>query len=142
MNAVDIKVLKAIQLTTAATASASCDTVGADQIAILATLGVSTTTTLTATLEISSYDSTAASTGTSLTTLMGTSQVAAFTLNGAPTTILANYNSQKHGRYLYAVLTNNGKAESALHVLGFKLSDAPANSATGVGVTTLVNAVA
>ena len=137
----DLKVLKAIQLTTAATASASCDTAGAGGLKLFAILGVSTTTTLTATLEISAYDSTAASTGTSLTTIIGTSEIAAFTLNASPRTILVDLNGKNLGRYLYARLTNNGKAESALLFLGTALEDG-AETATKAGVTTLVTAEA
>ena len=137
----DLKVLKAIQLTTAATASASCDTAGANQLQIYAILGVSTTTTLTATLEISAYDSTSASTGTSLTTIIGTSQIAAFTLSGSPTILNIDLSNNVHGRYLYALLTNSGKAESDLLVLGCQL-DAGADTATARGVTTLVTSPA
>jgi len=133
----DLKVLKAIQLTTAATASASCDTAGANQLQLFAVLGVSTTTTLTATLEISAYDSTSASTGTSLTTLIGTSEIAAFTLSGSPTVLNIDLTGKTHGRYLYALLTNNGKSESALLFLGCQLSEG-ATTATERGVRTLV----
>lgn len=137
----DLKVLKAIQLTTAATASASCDTAGANQLQLFAVLGVSTTTTLTATLEISAYDSTSASTGTSLTTLIGTSEIAAFTLNASPTILNIDLSNKVHGRYLYALLTNNGKAESALLFLGCQL-DQGVTTAAERGVTTLVTAEA
>jgi hypothetical protein len=137
----DLKVLKAIQLTTAATASASCDTAGCGGLKLFAVLGVSTTTTLTASLEISAYDSTAASSGTSLTTIIGTTEIAAFTLNADPRVILVDLNGKNLGRYLYAKLTNNGKAESALLFLGTKLEDG-AETAAKAGVTTLVTAEA
>ena len=137
----DLKVLKAIQLTTAATASASCEVAGANQLQLFAVLGASTTTTLTATLEISSYDSTSASTGTSLTTLIGTSQIAAFTLNNSPTILNIDLTGKKVGRYLYALLTNNGKSEAALLFLGCQLA-AGAATATERGVTTLVTSPA
>jgi len=132
----DLKILKAIQLTTAATASASCDAAGCSELKLYAILGVSTTTTLTATLEVSSYDSTSASTGTSQTSLVTTSDIAAFTLNASPTILQVDVQGAR-GRYLYAVLTNNGKAESALLFLGAKL-DAGVTSATEIGATTLV----
>ena len=137
----DLKVLKAIQLTTAATASASCDTAGANQLQLFAILGASTTTTLTATLEISAYDSTSASTGTSLTTLIGTSEIAAFTLNASPTILNIDLSNRVRGRYLYAKLTNDGKAESALLFLGCQL-DQGLTTAAERGVTTLVTAKA
>ncbi len=137
----DLKVLKAIQLTTAATASASCDTAGANALKLFAVLGASTNTTLTATLEVSAYDSTAASTGTSLTTIVGTSDVAAFTLNANPTVLLFDLANRKTGRYLYAKLTNDGKAESALLFLGCQLAQGAATAAE-LGVTTLVTAPA
>lgn len=131
----DLKFAIASPLGTGASVTASADIGGINQLAGVLILGTSATTGKTASLVLSVYDSTSASSGTSLTTLIGTSQIATQTIGTAAAITLGfNVPVSAKGRYLYAVVTQNGAAEAALNVMGMKL-DGGVTDATGMGVT-------
>ena len=129
---------KVLLLTSAAdtfTASADCSNV--EYVCAILKVASSSGSTGSINLVLQAYDSTAASTGTSLTTLWGTSQMTA-QLSSADKTFMAVTRRGEKGRYLYVTSTQADEtANAAFVLLGFQAQQFVVD-ATSANVTKFV----
>lgn len=129
---------KCLLLTSAAdTFTASADCANCNSVCALLHVASSSSSTGSINLVISAYDSTAASTGTSLTTLWGTSQMTA-QLTSAEKVFVAVIDKAVKGRYLYVSSTQADEtAACAFALLGFQMDQFVVDAASA-GATKFV----